>query len=152
MPEPVKSASLSVFGSEKRRSERVMIVMRVTLISSRSDGVRVREEVESEVVSAHGALMRSKRSVPVGGHVTLFNPRNNMKVDARVINVGQSSPDGYIRFSIELKTPCLNFWGIAFPPPGTQPLRRTVLLKQPGPGRPDGKTPGKDERKSPQPV
>ena len=115
MAAPPKTGPFPVEGN-RRRSDRVPIVMRVTLISNRNDGIRVREEVESEVISEHGALLRSKRSLPVTGDITLFNPRNNMKVEARVISAGQVSADGYARFAVEFRSPCKNFWGIWFPP------------------------------------
>lgn len=99
-----------------RRSQRVVLVMRITMIWSKDGGLRVRELAETEVISAHGALLRSNASLAPGTHVTLFNPRNNERVNAKVISQGQQGPDSLARFVVELLEPSAEFWGVSFPP------------------------------------
>ncbi len=101
--------------NERRRSERISIVLKVMLITTREDGTKVKEQAESEVLSRHGALLRCKVRFPARSVVVLFNPRNGERIDARVIHESERNTDGFYRIAVEFAAASGRFWGVAFP-------------------------------------
>jgi hypothetical protein len=102
--------------SDRRRSTRVLLVMPVDVGWTSKDGLQVQEHAETEVVSQHGAMLRMGSRLPVGVHVELRRPASGQSAKARVVGVGNPSPDGLARVAVELTTPSDAFWGISFPP------------------------------------
>ena len=70
----------------------------------------VREQGETEVVSAHGALLKISTRVPQGDIVTLMRPGGNPAKLARVATILGRDADGRLRLAVELDTPSLEFW------------------------------------------
>jgi len=102
--------------SNRRRSTRVLLVMPVDVAWTSKDGLQVQEHAETEVVSLHGAMLRMSTRLPVGMQVELRRPASGMSGKARVVGVGNPSPDGMARVAIELSMPSDAMWGISFPP------------------------------------
>lgn len=70
----------------------------------------VREEGETEVVNAHGALIKLSTHLRLGDTITLLHPQGSPMKLARVVNDMGPGPDGRVRLGVELDTPSLEFW------------------------------------------
>ncbi|MGH9814638.1 MAG: PilZ domain-containing protein [Candidatus Acidiferrales bacterium] len=101
---------------DRRRSTRVLLVIAVDVSWTSKDGLQVQEHAETEVVSQHGAMLRMSTRLPVGMQVEVRRPANGQATKARVVGVGNPSPDGMARVAVELTVPSDAFWGISFPP------------------------------------
>lgn len=98
----------------KRRSPRVSWCAPVVVTWEAGGGLKVREKAETEVVNAHGALLRLGTMLPQGRRVDLFDPRSNRSMRARVVCSGPSLGPP-VRAGVELNTPSETFWGIYIP-------------------------------------
>lgn len=114
-------ADASAPGSERRRSTRVLLVVPVEVTWTQSSGVRVQEHAETEVVNAHGALLRTKTHLPRGTLVELTRLRTHEKARGRVVFASGSSPEGFYHIGVELTDPCEKFWGVTLPPVANPP-------------------------------
>ncbi len=122
--------------SDRRRSTRVLLVIPVDVAWTSKDGLSVQEHAETEVVSQHGAMLRMGTRLPVGVQVELRRPANGLSGKARVVGVGNPSPDGMARVAVELTVPSDAFWGISFPPmTAAAPARPAAGAAKPVPGK-----------------
>jgi len=78
----------------------------------RKDGLRVRESAETEVVSAHGALLRMNVQIRPKTEVILKELTTHQTVPARIVRVDPPAQDGIARIAVELTTPSETFWGL----------------------------------------
>jgi len=128
--QPQSGAKTTGSESDRRRSTRVLLVMPVDVVWASKEGVQVRESAETEVVSQHGAMLRMSSRLPVGVQVEVRRPGSGKSAKARVVGVGNPSPDGMARVAVELLAPSDAFWGVSFPP-----LAATASPSgKPGPG------------------
>lgn len=102
--------------SNRRRSTRVMLVIPVEIKWMTKDGPWVQEHADTEVVSAHGAMLRMKSRLHPGAQVEIRRPSIGQSVKAKVVGVGNPSNDGLARIAVEMVVPNETFWGIVFPP------------------------------------
>lgn len=106
---------------DRRRSQRVLIIIPVNVSWTTKDGVRVKEEAHTEVVSRHGALLRLKGSLPVGAKVELSRHHTGHSSHAKVVWSGKPDVEGVGRVAVELSETSDEFWGVYLPPiPGTE--------------------------------
>ncbi|MGH9804649.1 MAG: hypothetical protein ACRD4D_05715 [Candidatus Acidiferrales bacterium] len=103
-------------GSDRRRSPRVLLVIPVEVAWTSPSGVRVQEHAETEIVNAHGALLRMKARLPRGAVVQLTRIRTHDKAEARVVFTSDPGLDGLFRAGVELAAPGEKFWGVTLPP------------------------------------
>jgi hypothetical protein len=101
--------------ANRRRSERVMLQMAVTVLTETPEGEQVREDTQTLVVNAHGGLLKLKTEVQVGQPLILVNPKNKMEQGCRVVRTEQPSPD-YFAVAFEFNHPAPGFWPVVFPP------------------------------------
>lgn len=101
--------------ANRRRSERVMLQMAVTVLTETREHEQVKEETQTLVVNAHGGLLKLKTEVQTGQPLILVNPRNGMKQSCRVVRMEQPSPD-YFAVAFEFDQPAPGFWPVVFPP------------------------------------
>jgi hypothetical protein len=116
----VKSAE-----SDRRRSTRVMLVMPVEVKWMSKDGPWVQEHAETEVVSQHGAMLKMKARLNPGMQIEIRRPSVGLSAKAKVVGVGNPSPDGMARVAVEMLSPSDAFWGVSFPsvlPAAEKPL------------------------------
>jgi hypothetical protein len=99
----------------RRRSERVMLQMKVTVIAEDTERKPRQEEALTLVVNAHGGLLKMKMDVHVGQPMRLVNPQNKVEQNCRVIRVDDTSPDFY-SVAFEFDAPNPKFWPVVFPP------------------------------------
>ena len=100
----------------RRRSERVMLQMRVTVIAEDIEHQSRQEEALTLVFNAHGGLLKAKMDLHVGQPMRLVNPQNGVEENCRVVRVEDTSPE-YFSVAFEFDKPNAKFWPVVFPPP-----------------------------------
>jgi len=116
--------------TNQRRSQRVMLALRILVGGGRLDGKRFSEETVTSVVNAHGALILLAEKVLLGQTVSVRNIKSNEELQAEVVDVG-SVQEGKTEVGIEFTEAAPRFWRVAFPPEDWSPRspeakRRTV--------------------------
>ena len=99
----------------RRRSERVMLQMKVTVIAEDKQRKPRQEEGLTLVVNAHGGLLQMKMDLHVGQPMRLVNPQNHVEQDCRVVRVDDTSTD-FFSVAFEFDQPNPKFWPVVFPP------------------------------------
>jgi PilZ domain len=99
----------------RRRSERVVLRMSVLLVAEDEDRRQIQEQAETQVVNAHGGLLRMRQHLHVGQSFLLNNPQNNMEMSCRVVRTEEDGLD-FFKVAFEFDRPAPNFWPIVFPP------------------------------------
>jgi len=100
---------------DRRRSERVMLQMKVTVIADDTEHKPRQEEAMTLIVNAHGGLLKLKMEVHVGQPMRLINPHNLLEQNCRVVRVEDTSPE-YFSVAFEFDAPSPKFWPVVFPP------------------------------------
>ena len=117
---PSKLDFLHPAEKDRRRSQRVLIVIPVLVAWTNKDGIRIKEEAHTEVVSRHGAMLRLKGSMQVGSEVEVSRPQVQQATRGKVVWVGKPDAEGIGRVAVELSETSDEFWGVYLPPtPGT---------------------------------
>ncbi|OLB39907.1 MAG: hypothetical protein AUH11_03090 [Acidobacteria bacterium 13_2_20CM_57_17] len=101
--------------ANRRRSERVMLQMKITVIAEDVQHKPRREEAMTLAVNAHGGLLKMKMDVHVGQPMRLVNTKNNAEQNCRVVRVDDTSPD-FFSVAFEFDQPNPKFWPVVFPP------------------------------------
>jgi hypothetical protein len=101
--------------ANRRRSERVMLQIPVIILTRTRDGEEVRENTQTEVVNAHGGLLKLRMEVKTGQPFVLINERSKAQQGCRVVRV-ETSPAGHSAVAFEFDRPAPQFWPIVFPP------------------------------------
>ena len=101
--------------SNRRRSERVMLQVPVTVIAETPDRVPVQEDTHTLVVNAHGGLMKLKMDLLTGQPIIIVNPQTGMEQSCRVVRIDEPTAD-YFAVAFEFDRPAPNFWPVSFPP------------------------------------
>jgi len=99
----------------RRRSERVMLRMKVTVIAEDVQRRPRQEEALTLVVNAHGGLLQMKMEVYVGQSMRLVNSQNSVEQNCRVVRVDDTSTDSF-SVAFEFNQPNPKFWPVVFPP------------------------------------
>jgi hypothetical protein len=116
--------------TNQRRSQRVMLSVKILVGGDRLDGKRFSEEAVTSVVNAHGALIFLAEKVKLGQSVTVRNIKSGEELHAEVVDVG-AEHEGKFEVGIEFLGAAPRFWRVAFPPEDWSPRspeakRRTV--------------------------
>ena len=99
----------------RRRSERVMLRMTVLVTAEDQERRQIQEQAETQVVNAHGGLLRTKQQGHMGQSFLLSNPRNRKEMSCRVVQTDDEGMEFY-KIAFEFDRPAPNFWPIVFPP------------------------------------
>jgi hypothetical protein len=99
----------------RRRSERVMLRMSVIVLAEDEERRRIQEEAKTQVVNAHGGLLKMQSHLHVGQSFLLSNPGNGMEMTCRAVRIEESGLDFY-NVAFEFERPAPKFWPIVFPP------------------------------------
>jgi hypothetical protein len=105
MPSPV----------DRRRSERVVLRMTVLVIAEDEQRKQIQERAQTQVVNAHGGLLRMRQHLHVGQSFLLNNPQNSLDISCRVVRTEEDGLDFY-KVAFEFDRPAPNFWPVVFPP------------------------------------
>jgi hypothetical protein len=103
-------------GDERRRSQRVIIRIPVTLEVIVS-GKKVTVHATTASVNDHGAMLLCTRHFAVDTKFDLINDRTTQKQSCRVTRTPVDNQQGYL-LPVEFAEPSPGFWHISFPPPG----------------------------------
>lgn len=119
--------------TNQRRSQRVMLSVRILISGDRLDGKKFSEEAQTSVVNAHGALIFLAEQVRLGQSLSVRNIKSHQELQAEVVDVG-AVHDGNFEVGIEFLEPAPRFWHVAFPPEDWSPRspeakRRTVSTR-----------------------
>jgi hypothetical protein len=101
-------------GEERRRSQRVIIRVPVTLVFQES-GQAVRLAAHTVAVNIHGAMVLCKRPLDAETQLEVVNGRTDEKIGSRVTRAARDSAEGFL-IPLEFTAPAPNFWQISFPP------------------------------------
>jgi hypothetical protein len=107
--------------ANRRRSERVMLQVPVTVLTETPDREQVREETHTLVVNAHGGLLKLKLELLAGQPLVLVN-NTGMPEQCHVVRIDQPSPD-YFAVAFQFDEPSPMFWPISFPPADWSPKK-----------------------------
>jgi hypothetical protein len=108
-----KSTAL-LAGEEKRRSQRVIVRVPVTLLLS-ENGQAGKINCHTVAVNIHGAMVVSPRALEENSRLEIVNERTGDKIGCRVTRAARESSEGFL-IPVEFITPSPNFWQITFPP------------------------------------
>jgi hypothetical protein len=101
--------------SERRRSQRVLMDVRLVVRGETSDKRPFEEETFTIVVSAYGALVVLAAKVQVGQRLTLMNPSTWGEQECRVAFLGRPYA-GLSQVGLEFPQPAAEFWPVPSPP------------------------------------
>ena len=101
-------------GEERRRSQRVIIRIPVTLEIIMS-GQKVTTSAVTVAVNIHGAMVLCSRPFDAETRMEILNERTRGRAGARVTRAPRESAEGYL-IPLEFTTPSPTFWQITFPP------------------------------------
>ena len=99
----------------RRRSERVVLQMKITVIAEDVQHNSRQEEALTQVVNAHGGLLKMKMDVHVGQPMLLVNLKNGEEQNCRVVRVDDTATK-YFSVAFEFDAPNPKFWPVVFPP------------------------------------
>ncbi len=106
--------------TSQRRSQRVMLSVKILVGGNRLDRQRFSEEALTSVVSAHGALIFLVEKVTLGQLLTIRNVKSGEETRGEVVDVGLESA-GKFEVGVEFLERCPRFWRITFPPEDWSP-------------------------------
>lgn len=99
----------------RRRSERVMLRMRLSVIAEDTQRNRQQYEAMTQVVNAHGGLVKVQAELHVGQPMLLINPQNKVEQKCRVVRIDDTA-EGDFAVAFEFDAPNPKFWPVVFPP------------------------------------
>ena len=108
-----RAASLMA-GEERRRSQRVIIRVPVTLEATMS-GQKIKADAFTVAVNIHGAMVLCPRSFDAETRLEIRNERTTERTEVRVTRTPRESAEGYL-IPLEFTAPSPKFWQISFPP------------------------------------
>jgi hypothetical protein len=106
-------------GEERRRSQRVIIMVPVTLEMTKSGKV-VKVPAHTIAVNIHGAMVICRQSVDSETKVEIVNDRTREHTSARITRTPRQSAEGFL-IPVEFVNPYPMFWQISFPPSNWKP-------------------------------
>ncbi len=101
-------------GEERRRSQRVIIRVPLTLELTKSGQV-IKIPAHTVAVNVHGAMVLCTRSLDCGTAIQIINERTNERASARVTRTPRDSAEGFL-IPLEFDKPYPLYWQISFPP------------------------------------
>ena len=101
--------------SNKRRSQRLFIQVKVVIEGKAANKSPLQEETHTIVVNAHGALVEMGAQLDQGAVVTMRNARTNDSAECEVKLVTPAT-GGKFSTALEFTKPNPSFWRVSFPP------------------------------------
>jgi hypothetical protein len=101
-------------GEERRRSQRVMLRIPVTLHLIVA-GKPVTTKASTVSVNDHGAMVQCVRTFAAETVLELKNDRTSDQMPCRVTRTPIENADGFL-IPVEFSSPAPSFWRISFPP------------------------------------
>ena len=101
-------------GEERRRSQRVMIRIPVT-VEFGSAGKKVKLEATTASVNDHGAMLLCPRNLAIETQLQIKHGNTQQQQSCRITRAPIESAEGYL-IPVEFAELAPGFWGISFPP------------------------------------
>lgn len=98
-----------------RRSERVLLQIRVIVVAQLEDRTSVRFDAFTLAVNAHGGLLDVSFRLSRGQKILLAHPVTGVEESCRVVDA-RSTDYGTFAVAFEFDSPSPRFWPISFPP------------------------------------
>jgi len=108
----------AVRGEDRRRSQRVIIRVPVTLTIVKS-GQDITVSAHTVAVNVHGAMALSPRPIAAETKLEILNERTGQRTTARVTRTPRETGEGYL-VPLEFDVADPSFWQISFPPEGSK--------------------------------
>jgi hypothetical protein len=99
----------------RRRSDRILVPVRIRVIGSSSAGVSFAEETETISFSQHGARISLAHDLLPDDVVLIKNLANEIEEEFRVVGGFQQVFGGRQEWGVEALNPSSEIWGIPFP-------------------------------------
>ncbi len=96
--------------------------MRVIVIAEDTHRNSRQEVALTQVVNAHGGLLKMKMHLHVGQPMRLLNPQSKLEQSCRVVRVDDTAV-GDFSVAFEFDQPNSKFWPVVFPPADWFPPR-----------------------------
>jgi hypothetical protein len=106
-------------GEERRRSQRVIIMVPITLEVAK-EGKVVKVAAHTVAVNTNGAMVICQRTLDPDAKVEIINERTRERAIARVSRAPRHSAEGFL-IPLEFLKPLPIFWQITFPPSNWKP-------------------------------
>jgi hypothetical protein len=116
-------------GSNRRRSQRVMLSLPVTVLGDALSG-QFSESTFTMIINAHGALVGLKAQLAKGQIVRLKSGTFPNDQECQVIWIGPAA-DGKTQYGLEFTAPAPKFWGVSFPPADWSPASASASTPAP---------------------
>jgi hypothetical protein len=107
-------ATALMAGEERRRSQRVIIRVPVTLEATMV-GQKVMADAFTVAVNIHGAMVLCPRAFDADTRLEMRNERTGESIGVRVTRTPRESAEGYL-IPLEFVAAAPMFWQISFPP------------------------------------
>lgn len=107
-------------GEERRRSQRVVLRVAVTLQLTIA-GKKIKLNATTVEVSDHGAMLLSSRTFASGTMFEMMHDHTGENQNCRVTRAPVENTQGYL-IPVEFAAPAPGFWRISFPPSGWKPV------------------------------
>ena len=101
--------------SNKRRSQRLFIQVKVVIEGKAANRPPIKEETHTIVVNAHGALVEMGSQLDQGQQVSLRNVRTSDTIEC-VVKLVTAAGAGKFSTALEFTKPNPTFWRVSFPP------------------------------------
>jgi len=89
--------------------------LHVHVVAENEERKQIQEKAETQVVNAHGGLLRMQQHLHVGQSFLLSNPQTGSEMSCRVVRTEEDGLEFY-RVAFEFDRPAPHFWPIVFPP------------------------------------
>ena len=100
---------------ERRRSDRVLLRIPVTLYGLNKENQHVTVDAETADISRGGALINAPSAFRLGTILEVTSKYTKQCEKFRVIWMSEHQKHGQFEIGIEMLTPREDFWGITFP-------------------------------------
>jgi len=112
----IRIPSQSGSDSNRRRSQRVILTMAISIRSESGPKIAsFEEQTNTLVVNVHGALIALSSKVAVGQTLRMTNVKTQQEQACRVVSMAPAS-GGKPKVGVEFLNPSPDFWHISFPP------------------------------------
>jgi hypothetical protein len=101
--------------AQRRRSDRVRLNLPVKIEGKEASGQAFAEFASATNLSRSGGTLRTKRNLPPGTVITVFNSNGTQETPALVVGQSGLKAEGHL-YGIKFLTDKERFWGISFPP------------------------------------
>ena len=86
-----------------------MLRISVVVLAEDEERKQLQEKAETQVVNAHGGLLKIRVHLHVGQSFLLHNPQNNMETSCRVVRIEEQGMEFY-NVAFEFDRPAPKFW------------------------------------------